>query len=442
MSKFVSPGSYMPNGEILAETGTNVTVDIDKAADFGRLKLGDMNGEGINPDAALFQHGPENPGGIITNWEEQRTRGSRRISRKLVDISILKNVLNVYSLFDRDNVGHINKKYACHVIQMIYKNDAKFMVENFKLNGEDAVGENEQRGKFCAKLDALKGQAFFCTKSFATLLLMLLREVFALQPVGEFITKEDFIDVVTQFVQTSTQDKNRHMYGMMKYPQNMITKFYSYVHYLKEVDSERKRKEIKTKKKTKELKSILFLDDQLVNADLDTHIKHFNEKTRKKLHNIKIENDAREMEECTFSPKIAKKPLYLLNRKFETKMKKLYEGEINIAGKNTPIGITYDIDDSIERTLHLPERVSFKSYYAPFTRNFSDLQHLHDECNAQPQIQLKYIIHQGYMRPKKIHWNDTLRNKRVVSLGEIDEDLVHSRENVMQKVIKGGEPHV
>ncbi|GAB67517.1 hypothetical protein PCYB_115370 [Plasmodium cynomolgi strain B] len=343
-----------------------------------------MSWEVSTAGEAVFPPGQENPGDIITNWEEQRTRGNRRISRKLVYISILKNVLNVYFLFDRDNVGHIDKKYACYVIQMIYENDAKFMVENVKLSGEDAA-------------------------------------VSAFQPVGEFITKEVFIDVVTQFIQSSTHGRDRHMYRMMKYPQNMITKFYSYVHYLKELDSEQKKKEIKIKKKTKELKSIFFLDDQLVNADLDTHIKHFNEKTRKKLQNIKIEKDAREMKECTFYPEIAKKPLYLLNKKFETKMKKLYE-EKNTNGKYTPIRITYDIDDSIERTLNLPELVSFKSNYEPST-NFSDLQHLHSESNAKPEIQLKYIIHQGYAKPKKIHWNDTLRNKRAVSLREMDEDL-------------------
>ncbi|CAG9478240.1 conserved Plasmodium protein, unknown function [Plasmodium vivax] len=416
-----SPGSYMPNGEIRAGAGANGTEHIDKVNYFGSLKLGDMHGEGATTGEAIFPLGEENPDDIITNWEGQRTRGNRRISRKLADISILKNVLNVYFLFDRDNVGHIDKKYACYVIQMIYENDAKFMVANVKLNGEDVAGEKEQRRKFCSAEDAQKGQAFFCTKSFATLLLILLRDVSAFQPVGEFITKELFIDVVTQFVRSSTHGRDRHIYGMMKYPQNVITKFYSYVHYLKELDSERKKKEIKIKKKTKELKSICFLDDQLVNANLDAHIKHFNEKTRKKLQNVKIEKDAREMKECTFYPEIARKPLYLLNKKFETKMKKFYE-EKNTNGKYTPIGITYDIDDSIERTLHLPERVSFKGDYASIT-NFSDLQHLHSESNAQPEIQLKYIIHQGYEKPKKIQWNDTLRNKRALSLREMDEDL-------------------
>ncbi|ANQ09124.1 Uncharacterized protein PCOAH_00036930 [Plasmodium coatneyi] len=424
MSWSVSPGSYTSNGEVLAGTGTNDTVHIDKAKYFGGLKLGNIHREGATADEAVFPLGQENPDDKITNWEGQGTRESSQISRKLVDLSIHKNVLNLYFLFDKDNVGRIDKKYACYVIQMIYKNDAKFMVENVKLNGEDAR----------------KGQAFFCTKSFATLLLILLREVSAFQPVGEFIKKEDFIDVVTELVKTSTQDRNRHMYGMMKYPQNMITKFYSYVHYLKELDSERKKKEIKIKKKTKELKSIFFLDDQLVNADLDTHIKHFNEKRRKKLQNIKIERDAREMKECTFYPEIAKKPLYLLNKKFETKMKKLYKGK-NTNGKYTPIGITYDIDDSIERTLHLPERVSFKSDYAPFT-NITDLQHLYRESNVQSEIQLKYIIHQGYTKPKKIHWNDTLRNKRAVSLRETDEDLLQSREDVMQRAAKGEDLHV
>ncbi|EUD66294.1 hypothetical protein C922_03210 [Plasmodium inui San Antonio 1] len=416
-----SPGSYLPNGEIRAGTGTNGTVHIDEAKYFGSLKLRDMHRDCATAGEAVFPADQENPGDIITNWEGQQTRGNRRISRKLVDISILKNVLNVYFLFDRDNVGHIDKKYACYVIQMIYENDAKFMVEHVKLNGEDAVSQKEQNRTFFAKENAPKGQIFFCTKSFATLLLILLREVSAFQPVGEFITKEVFIDVVMQFVQTSTHGRDRRIYGMMKYPQNVITKFYSYVHYLKQLNSERKKKGIKIKKRTKELKSIFFLDDQLVNADLDTHIKYFNEKTRKKLQNIKIEKDAREMKECTFYPEIAKKPLYLLNKKFETRMNKLYE-EKNTNGKYTPIGITYDIDDSIERTLHLPERLSFKSDYAPFT-NFSDLQHLHGEGNAQPEIQLKYIIHQGYTKPKKIHWNDTLRNKRPVSLREMDEDL-------------------
>ncbi|KJP88892.1 hypothetical protein AK88_01386 [Plasmodium fragile] len=417
----------------------NGTVHIDKDKHFGSFKLGDMHWEGATAGEEVFPPGQENTGDIITNWEAQRTRGNHRLSRKLVDISILKNVLNVYFLFDRDNVGHIDKKYACYVIQMIYENDANFMVENVKLNGGDAVGEKEERRKLFAK-DARKEQAFFCTKSFATLLLILLRDVSAFQPVGEFITKEVFIDVVTQFVRSSTHDRNRHMYGMMKYPQNMITKFYNYVHYLKDLDSERKKQEIKIKKKTKELKSIFVLDDKLVNADLDTHIKHFNERTRKKLQNIKIETDAREMKECTFSPEIAKKPLYLLNKKYETKMKKLYEDK-NMYGKYTTIGITYDLDDSIERTLHLPERVCFDSDYAPFT-NFSDLQHVDGESNGQPEIQLKYIIHQGYAKPKKIHWNDTLRNKRAVSLREVDEDLLQGKEAVMQKAAKGEEPHV
>ncbi|GAW81993.1 hypothetical protein, conserved [Plasmodium gonderi] len=373
-------------------------------------------------NAIAFSLLKKNSYGRINNGWGHVTRKNWKINKKLQDFCIIKNVLNVYFLFDKDNNGYIEKKYACYVIQMIYENDVNFMVENIKLNEDETGGTNENLHEINRKEKEENDEAFFCTKSFANFLLIILREVSVFEHMDEFIKKEFFIDIVIQFIRTSRHSKgDNDIYGMMKYPQNMITKFYSYVHYLKKEDCEKKKKELEIKKKKKQLKSICILDEQLVNADLDTHVKYFNEKTRKKLESIKMEKNDKEMKECTFYPELTEKPLYLLNKKLEINKKKLNENK-EINKKYNPLTITYDIDDSIERTLHLPEEVSLKNHNAHLAK-FKDLQYLYHENNTQREIELKYIIHQGHVNPKKIYWRDTLRNRRAISIRELDMDL-------------------
>ncbi|VTZ66202.1 conserved Plasmodium protein, unknown function [Plasmodium chabaudi chabaudi] len=322
-----------------------------------------------------------------------------KINSKLVDIIILKNILNIYFLFDKDNEGYINQEYACYVIKMIYENDRNFMIKNVILN----ANEINKKINNVVRKEFEKREVFFCTKQFATFLLAILLKVSIFQKKDNIIKKIFFINIIKEFVNTCNPNDSNDLFGMFKYPRNIIRKFYDYVYYLKNIDDEEKMKRSRVKKKNKQLESICFLDGNLVNASLDTHINYFKEQTKEKLKKIKIDIDKKEMTECTFSPSTNKKPFYLLKQKLQENIDNIYRTKESINKVYSPINTKYEIDNSIERTLLLPNNSSLKNV---------DLNADNEkgENNDTPLVKIKYIIHQGYKPPNRISWHDTLRN--------------------------------
>ncbi|CRG93607.1 conserved Plasmodium protein, unknown function [Plasmodium gallinaceum] len=327
---------------------------------------------------------------------------NKKNNKKLTDIIILKNILNLYFLFDDKNCGYIDFKYCSYVIKNIYENNINFLIEHIKLNENEF---NKNRSKF--NTEKIEINQKFCTKYFAKFLLVVLKDISIFQKKSGVLSKENFIEIMHQFIDTNSYINN--MYEIFKYPKNIITDFYNYIHYINTSVDEKKMKKIRITKKKKKLKNIFFFDDQLINADLHTHINYFKEKKNKKLENIKLENTIKEMKECTFLPYITKKPSYLLKKKIENNMNQIIK-QPNVKKKYTKLEILYDIDHTIERTLILPNNVVLKK----FDENY---EHLCNDNNKS--IKLKYIIHQGYEKPKKICWNDTLRNKRINSIQQL-----------------------
>ncbi|SCO93348.1 conserved Plasmodium protein, unknown function [Plasmodium malariae] len=341
-----------------------------------------------------------------TNRSKEGILNSQKNNKKLVNMAVLKNILNIYFLFDKNNEGCIDQKYACSVIEMIYKNNVNFILKNIKLNEKDV---NEEDSKYDAK--RYEGDnPFFCTKYFAHFLLLILKDVSVFQSKEGFIRKEIFIDIINEFVQTSSLNNDNDVFGVLRYPKNIVTNFYNYVYYLKRIDNEKKRRIIMDMKKNKELKNICFLDPKFVNADLNTHISYFKKKTKKKLEDIKTETSKEEMKECTFFPHTTKKPMYLLKKKkFKMTLNNSTTHKMrDTNSKYTPLRIIYDIDYSIERTLLLPNEETPEGFDTHSSNMSNNMHHIYNENNFAP-IQLKYIIHQGYVKPKKISWHDTLR---------------------------------
>ncbi|SBS85645.1 conserved Plasmodium protein, unknown function [Plasmodium ovale curtisi] len=394
--------------------------DILEVRDYQNLAKEDEELLASFSKVPTFSSVKDNTEALATELWEKGKRKNNKINKKLLDIVILKNILNIYFLFDKNNEGYINQKYACHVIQMIYENDIPFMLESVMLNGEEFHKGNMDP---CGKVfDVLRrrggeeGQGFFCTKKFANFLLVLLLDISTFQKGDGFIKREFFIHVISEFLQTSSPHSTNGVYGMLRYPQNIVTKFYSYVHHLKRLNDEEEKRIFQKKKKKKKLKNIYTLDDKLVNADLNTHIKHFKEKTKKKLERVKTDVEKAEMTECTFSPYTTKKPLYLIRKKLENNLSKLLI-EKETKSKYAPIRITYDIDNSIERTLLLPNQVCSEEV-SPNVDKLNNEHHSYEDIIGQ-SIELKYIIHQGYTQPRKISWNDSLRSRRVIPLDEL-----------------------
>ncbi|SCM18941.1 conserved Plasmodium protein, unknown function [Plasmodium chabaudi adami] len=335
----------------------------------------------------------------MINKCEDNIINNDKINSKLVDIIILKNILNIYFLFDKDNEGYINQEYACYVIKMIYENDRNFMIKNVILN----ANEINKKMNNAVRKEFEKREVFFCTKQFATFLLAILLKVSIFQKKDNIIKKIFFINIIKEFVNTCNQNDSNDLFGIFKYPRNIIRKFYDYVYYLKNINDEERMKKSRVKKKNKQLESICFLDGNLVNASLDTHINYFKEQTKEKLKKIKIDIDKKEMTECTFSPSTNKKPFYLLKQKLQENIDNIYRTKESINKVYSPINTKYDIDNSIERTLLLPNNSSLKNV---------DLNADNEkgENNDTPLVQIKYIIHQGYKPPNSISWHDTLRN--------------------------------
>lgn len=341
---------------------------------------------------------------LITKCEENIINNDK-INSKLVDITILKNILNIYFLFDKGNEGYINQEYACYVIKMIYENDRNFMIKNVILNGNEI---NKKMNKIFRK-EIEKSEVFFCTKQFASFLLAILLKVSIFQKKDNIIRKIFFINIIKEFVDACNQNDSNDLFGMFKYPRNIIRKFYDYVYYLKNINDKEKMKKSRIKKKNKQLENICFLDGNLVNASLDTHINYFKEQTKKKLKKIKIYIDKKEMTECTFSPSTNKKPVYLLKQKFQENIDNIYRTKEIINKIYAPINTKYDIDNSIERTMLLPNNSCLKDLDSS-TYNEKDKYNINIENNDTPLVQIKYIIHQGYKSPNNISWYDTLRN--------------------------------
>ncbi|CDU15860.1 hypothetical protein YYC_00099 [Plasmodium yoelii 17X] len=366
------------------------------------------NGDSLNSSNEVLKIYPEGfdlEENLVINKCEESIINNDKINSKLVDIIILKNILNIYFLFDKGNEGYINQEYACYVIKMIYENDKNFMIKNVTLNGNEI---NKKMNKVFRK-EFEKNEVFFCTKQFANFLLAILLKVSIFQKKDNIIRKPFFINIIKEFVDTCNQNDSNDLFGVFKYPRNIIRKFYDYVYYLKTINDEETMKKSRIKKKNKQLENICFLDGNLVNASLDTHINYFKEQTKKKLKKIKIDIDKKEMTECTFSPSTNKKPLYLLKQKFQENIDNIFKTKESINKIYAPINTKYDIDNSIERTMLLPDN-SFLKDLDSSTDNEKNKYNINIENNDTPLVQIKYIIHQGYKSPNNISWYDTLRN--------------------------------
>ncbi|SPJ09200.1 conserved Plasmodium protein, unknown function [Plasmodium sp. DRC-Itaito] len=393
----------------------------------------------INVEKYVDVEKETNDDNLIDHVKEEEKAFFFRINRiqmnrnkKLTDIIVLKNILNVYFLFDKNNQGFIDNIYTCHLIQMIYENNTEFILKNIKLIEYIKDNKNVNNKKVMNMLhrnkenhmdnikDEIKEKNEY-TKQFAHFLLCLLMDISIFQIDGNFtfLKKKHFIDIINHFVQTNrstnnnnNNNSNSNIYECFKYPRNIITKFYDYIYYMKQKQDEKKKIIYDKKKRIKSLKrNIILFNEQIVNANLNTHIHYFKQIKNKKLKILKNEIKKNEMNECSFSPQIniykkLKKKNYdtidsydqiIYNYNNEEKGKK----NIFIPSKN----ITYDIDTSVERELLSPSKNIF-TYSNALLENMC---YEEQEKDANSGVTLKYIIHQGYKKPKKIQWHDTLR---------------------------------
>ncbi|SOV12307.1 conserved Plasmodium protein, unknown function [Plasmodium sp. gorilla clade G2] len=389
-----------------------------------------MDGEKHTNDNILIDHVKEKEG----NFFFRINRIQKNKNKKLTDIIVLKNILNVYFLFDKNNQGFIDNIYTCHLIQKIYENNTEFILKNIKLieyikdrkhvNNKkitNVLHKNKENHMDNIK-DEIKEKNEY-TKQFAHFLLCLLMDISTFQIDGNFmfLKKKHFIDIINHFIQTNritynnNNNKCNNIYECFKYPRNIITKFYDYIYYIKEKEDEKKKIIFEKKKRMKSLErnDILF-NEKIVNANLNTHIHYFKQIKNEKLKILKNKLNKNEMNECSFSPqiniykKLRKKnydtiDLYdqiIYNYNDEEKGKK----NIFVQSKN----ITYDIDTSIERELVSTSKNMFN--YSNIL--FDNMSYDEKGENANSGVALKYIIHQGYNKPKKIRWQDTLRCKK------------------------------
>ncbi|CAD2083618.1 conserved Plasmodium protein, unknown function [Plasmodium vinckei brucechwatti] len=409
---FMTQNNFMHNKASIIDSGRNKKNDItswnSKVKNVVSPYLVYDNDDSLNSSnkvLGISQGDVDLEENEMINKCEDNIISNDKINNKLVDIIILKNILNIYFLFDKDNEGYINQEYACYVIKMIYENDRNFMIKNVILNANEINKKMNNVGR----KEFEKSEVFFCTKQFASFLLAILLKVSIFQKKDNIIKKTFFINIIKEFVNTCNQNDSNDLFGMFKYPRNIIRKFYDYVYYLKNINAEEKMKRSRVKKKNKQLENICFLDGNLVNASLDTHINYFKEQTKEKLKKIKIDIDKKEMTECTFSPSTNKKPLYLLKQKLQENIDNIYRTKESINKIYSPINTKYDIDNSIERTMFLPNNSSLKNLDSN-ADNKKDEYNINIENNDIPLVQIKYIIHQGYKPPNSISWYDTLRN--------------------------------
>lgn len=397
--------------------------------------------------------------------EEIFEKMSKQKNEDLVDIIILKNILNLYFLFDVKNEGYIDLKYAAFVIKNIYENNTCFLLKHIKLNDEQRdkyeneykygkekgneqnnekrfekgyeKGYIEQKNgmittkKSCSKKINVKEDIIknFSFQKFGKVLLIILKDVSLLHKQHGVLEKDDFVNLMFQYIKKN--DWSDNIYKTFLYPHNIVTSFYDYLNYLKIQEDEQKERKKQLLKKEKTLENIIHIDKNLINSDLRYHIKHFQKKKAKKLKILKEEKDAYEMKECTFCPTMTATPHYLLKNKFD-KQKKYIENicqtEKKIIEKKRDI--MYDIDNSIERTLMLPNNTKVKTVN-DISKN--DIINRIFQTNKKP-VHLKYIIHQGFQKPKKLTWVDTLRNKTVKSITELlENDETNDEENKAEK---------
>lgn len=330
----------------------------------------------------------------------------------LVELTILKNILNIYFLFDLNNDGYIDLKVASEVIENIYENKMDFLLKHIKLN--DAIRNVEK----CAFLSSKKAvYKNICTESLATCLLLILRDVSVFHKKEGVLLKKDFIDIMYEFIKSMNCSSDQ-LYRKLSYPNNFINAFYNYLYVLKMENEEKEQRKQKELKKKTELKNTYCIDSELINSGLRSHIRYFKKKKEEKLQKIRKEKESKEMEQCTFNPSVSKKPLYLWKQKME-EVEKLSAHLEEIEVKKN-FNLLYDIDNTIERTPMLPSDIVMRNY----DQEYDSLG------NVDKPVHLKYIIHQGHTKPQSIQWNDTLRNQKMYSMQEL---LEHANEGNRKK---------
>ncbi|VWU49948.1 conserved protein, unknown function [Hepatocystis sp. ex Piliocolobus tephrosceles] len=323
---------------------------------------GDDDGDGNNIRKEKETTKKKNHFNNIMNKNEKLIAQRREKNDNLLNMIVLKNINCIYFLFDRDNTGYINQKYACYVIRMIYENNFDFFIKHIKLNAkyinQKIYNNTLDNNKYSSnnKINSIKETLKLCTKLLSSFLLTILLEISTFYGKKyDFIEKGFFFTTLNRCIQTTnyTDNKYNNLYLSLKYHKNIITKFYNYVYYLKTWDDENKEKTLKNNKKQKEFKNIYFMNNNIINAGLNTHIKYFKAKAKKKLEQIKVDVDKEEMKECTFSCKTNERPFYLLKNKIDKNLSQIMSTK---SGKETcvPLRIIYDIDDTVERSLYTP----------------------------------------------------------------------------------------
>ncbi|KNG78883.1 hypothetical protein PFMG_04889 [Plasmodium falciparum IGH-CR14] len=305
---------------------------------------------------------------------------------KIILNLFLKNIKLIEYIKDNNNNNNVNNK---KVMKVLHKNKGNHM-DNIK----DEIKEKNEY-----------------TKQFAHFLLCLLMDISIFQIDGNFtfLKKKHFIDIINHFVQTNRNTKNSNnnnynnnnsnnsnIYECFKYPRNIITKFYDYIYYMKQKQDEKKKIIFEKKKRIKSLKrNVILFNEQIVNANLNTHIHYFKQIKNKKLKILKNEIKKNEMNECSFSPQINiyKKCKQKNYDTLDSYDQMIYNYNDEEKGKtnifNSSKNITYDIDTSVERELLSPT----KNIFTYSNVLLDNMCYEGQEQDVNSGVTLKYIIH-------------------------------------------------
>lgn len=360
--------------------------------------------------------------------EDDNYKRLKRINKKknndLVDMTVLKNILNLYFLFDLKNEGYIDLKHAALIVQNIYENNTKYLLEHIHLNWNKKDKEDKEKNsekndwgmkksstRINVKEEIIKT---FCVKKFGKFLLIILHDVSVVPKQHGVLEKKDFIHMMYQFIKKNDQSDN--IYRTLLYPHNILTSFYEYLNYLFTIEENKKEMKKLSLNSKKKLNNMPNVDKAFVNSNLRCHVDHYKKRKEKKIEMLKIGKEENEMKECVFVPNITPTPQYLLKQKYNRHLKNM-QNTCEEKQKTTTEHkhITYDIDTSIKRTLMLPnsfilEKVSNKIELIPL---------------GEKPVKLKYIIHQNYRPFPRLSWVDTLKNTPVKSIHELLKNDKH-----------------